>query len=67
MYFPQGSTGTLSLEAGVAAAADVAKSAGKSELAVFTCVEADVCRTAQRLSDGWAKKYGLTMTYKGQV
>jgi len=67
MYFPQASSGDLLIEAGLGAAGDIGRGAGRSKLGVLSCIEAEVCRRTQDIARNRASAFGMTVVYNGQA
>ena len=66
-FFPVGiSGGEPFSELFFAAAAKSGSTAGKSKVALISCVEAPVCSGVDKTADAYAKKYGLNLVYKAQ-
>ncbi|HEY1652659.1 MAG TPA: ABC transporter substrate-binding protein [Acidimicrobiales bacterium] len=64
MYFPQGSHGDEMLRVQIGAVAKQAIPAGKTKLAIITCVEVDICNGAQRVWAGPdASRLGFDKVY----
>jgi branched-chain amino acid transport system substrate-binding protein len=67
MYFPQVSSGDGLILAAYAAAGTAARAAGKQNLAVLTCVEAQVCKRAYELAASYATKFGMKVVHRSQA
>ena len=67
MYFPQASSGDDSNYGAIATVAQQMIPKGKNKVAAFTCVEAQICKDAQRVWSASAEELGLKVVYQRQV
>ena len=67
MYFPQASSGDDMAYGAIASVAQQIIPQGKNKVAGMTCVEAGICKDAQRVWSGAARKLGLEVVYQAQV
>jgi ABC-type branched-subunit amino acid transport system substrate-binding protein len=67
MYFPQASTGDDMAYGAIASVAQQMIPQGKNKVGAMTCVEAGICKDAQRVWSESAKKLGLEVVYQTQV
>ena len=67
MYFPQASSGDDMAYGAIASVAQQMIPQGKNKVGAMTCVEASICKDAQRVWSESAKKLGLEVVYQTQV
>jgi branched-chain amino acid transport system substrate-binding protein len=67
MYFPQSSSGQLSLSSAIAGAATLGKAKGMTRMGSISCIEAPICSTMYTTGGATAAQFGVSMAYRAQV